>query len=203
MAQALAREGKRLPAEKRREHLLDVAAEILLEQGFDALTMEAVKARGGISRGLAYLHFANAEELAFALYDREVTELDRRLDAASAGAAGFEDRVRAAMKTYLDFSAEHRGLLALLQISLTGRWSRPRVLEQLGRRFRFWSDEIAREFGVSSSVAMSLAWAAVAGVEAFATAWRLKQLTRAQAESMAIAFVLAGLRDAVTRIEKR
>ncbi len=197
MSQILAKTGRRLPAEKRREHLLDVAAEILLEKGFDALNMESVKERAGVSRGLAYVHFANAEELAFALYEREVNELDRRITEVKDVSGGFEERVRAAMKIYLDFAAERGGLMATLQNNLTGRWSQPSAQEALARRFRFWSDEIERELGLPASVAGALARASVAAVEAFVAAWRLKKLKRSEVEAMAIAFALGGLRDAV------
>ena len=197
MTQILAKTGRRLPAEKRREHLLDVAAQILLEQGFEALSMEAVKERAGVSRGLAYVHFANADELAFALYEREVGELDDRIAAVKRMGGTFEERVRAAMKIYLDFAAERGGLLALLQMKLTGRWSQPSAQAALGRRFQFWSDEIEREAGVPASVAGALARASVAAVEAFAAAWRMKKLGRREAEAMAVAFALGGVRDAV------
>jgi AcrR family transcriptional regulator len=197
MTQILAKTGRRLPAEKRREHLLDVAAALLLEEGFEAVTMEAVKDRAGVSRGLAYVHFANAEELAFALYEREVNELDRRITGVRGMTGSFEDRVRAAMTIYLDFAAERGGLMALLQVKLTGRWSQPSAQEALGRRFGFWSEEIERELGLPANVAGALARAAVAAVEAFAAAWRMKKLGRKEAEAMAIAFALGGLRDAV------
>src|SRR5262245_57359956 len=111
MAQILAKTGRRLPAEKRREHLLDVAADILLERGFEELTMEAVKERAGVSRKLAYVHFANAEKLAFALYERKVNELDRRIADVKQISEAFENRVRAALKTYLNFAAERSKLM--------------------------------------------------------------------------------------------
>src|SRR5262245_52696623 len=121
MTQTLAKTGKRLPAAQRREQLLEVAAAICLEHGFEALNMETVKERAGVSRGLAYLHFANAEELAFALYEREVAELDRRIAAASGAAGSFEERVRTTMRAYFDFVVERGGLLAILQIKLHDR----------------------------------------------------------------------------------
>jgi AcrR family transcriptional regulator len=193
MAQILAKTGRRLPADRRREHLLDVAAQILVEEGFDAFSMEAVKARAGVSRGLAYVHFANADELAFALYEREVKELDRRIVELGHTGGTFEERVTAAIKTYLDFAAERGGLLALLQVKLSGRWSQPSVREALARRFGFWSDEIEREFGVPASVAGALARATLTGVEAFAAAWRMKKLKRQDAERMAVAFAIGGV----------
>ena len=133
MAQTLAKTRKRLTHEERHEHLLDVAAKLMLEHGFEALTMEAVKERAGVSRGLAYTHFVSAEELVFALYEREMTELERRLDAMAAASGSFDDRVRIATQTYFAFVADRGGLLATLQIKLPERWFKPSVRERLAR----------------------------------------------------------------------
>lgn len=203
MAQPQAKKGRRLTSDARREHLLDLAAAILLEHGFEAVTMEAVKERGKISRGLAYTHFANADDLLFALYEREVSELDRRIATAGVAAGSFEERVRAAIRTYFDFVAERGGLLAELQIKLTGRWLKPSAQQRLTRLFGFWSDEIESEFGVSADAAGALAVAALAASEALAAAWRAKKLTRRDAETLSIAFALGGLRGAIAERKKR
>ena len=81
---------RRLPAEQRREHLLDVGAAIILDSGFETLTMESVAERAGVSKGLGYAYFENAEELALALYDREMAEFYRRILEATAGVESFE-----------------------------------------------------------------------------------------------------------------
>jgi AcrR family transcriptional regulator len=195
--QILAKMGRRLAADVRREHLLDVAAQILLEDGYEAVTMEAVKERAGVSRGLTYVHFANAEDLAFALYEREANELDRRIGEVRNAAGSFEDRVRAAVKVYFDFAAERGGLMAILQVKLGGRWSQRSVQKALSRRFELWSGALERELGLPEGAAQALARASIAAVEAFASGWRMKKLKRAEAEAMAVAFSLGGLRDAI------
>src|SRR4029077_6581872 len=43
---------RRLPAEQRREHLLDVGAAIILDSGFETLNMESVGERAGVARRL-------------------------------------------------------------------------------------------------------------------------------------------------------
>ena len=179
MAQRLAKARKRLTHDERREHLLDVTAELMLADGFEAVTMEAVKDRAGVSRGLAYTHFENAEELVFALYEREMTELERRLDAlATSISAGktFDERVRLATRTYFGFVVDRGGLLATLQLKLPQRWFKPSVLERLGRLLRHWSDEVEREFGVSPAFARALARSALAASEMLAAALRGKHL---------------------------
>jgi AcrR family transcriptional regulator len=196
MAQTLAKAGKRLSAEQRREHLLDVAAAILVEQGFEAITMEAVRERAGVSRGLTYTHFLNAEELIYALYERERAELDRRLDAACSGVATLDGRIRAAARAYFEFVSDRGGLFATLQIKLLDRRSKASVKARLSRLFRYWSDEIERELSVSHETAGSLARASLAAAEMFIAAWRAKHITRIDAERMTVEFVLGGLRAA-------
>jgi AcrR family transcriptional regulator len=189
--------GPRLAADKRREHLLDVAAQILLERGYEAVTMEAVKERAGVSRGLAYVYFDNAEDLAFALYEREAKELDRRIEEVRHVKGSLQDRVRAAVKVYFDFAAERGGLMAMLQVKLSGRWSQRSVQKALSRRFGLWADALERELGVPEGPAEALARATITAVEAFAAGWRIKKLRRNEAEAMAIAFALGVLRDAI------
>src|SRR5580658_5055921 len=101
---------RRMSAERRREHLLDVAASIILSDGFDALTMEGVSERAGVSKGLGYAYFENADELALALYDREVSEVYERIEQEAMRHDSYEQKVRQAVRTYFDLVAT-RGVL--------------------------------------------------------------------------------------------
>jgi len=195
LAQASARTGKRLTGEQRREHLLEVAAEILADQGFDAVTMEAVRERAGVSRGLTYTHFVNAEELIYALYERERAVLDSRLEEACANVETFDDRIRAAARAYFDFVGDRGSLFATLQIKLIDRWNKASVKARLSRLFKYWSDEIEKELGVSREQAAALSRASLAASEALISAWRAKHITRGEAERMCVDFVLGGLRN--------
>jgi AcrR family transcriptional regulator len=61
----------RLSAEERREQLLDVTKRIVIEQGFHAVSIEAVAREAGISRPIVYGHFTDLPGLLEALVDRE------------------------------------------------------------------------------------------------------------------------------------
>jgi len=196
MAQALVKQRRRLSAEQRREHLLEVAAQLMLEHGFEAVTMEAIKERAGISRGLAYIYFKDVEELVFALYEREMTELERRLDAMHVTSSSFDERVRAATEIYFDFVVDRGGLLATLQMKLPQRWFKASVRERLARLLAHWSDEVERAFDVPTKHAQALARAALAATEMIAAGLRGKLLTRGDAEHLATHFVLGGLKRA-------
>src|SRR3954447_22820859 len=101
----------RLRRGERRGHLLDVAAELVAERGIDAMTMEAVAARAGVSKGLGYAYFPNRGEMLAALFDREMSALDGRVLAAMETAGTLEDRIRATARVWYDAVGERGALL--------------------------------------------------------------------------------------------
>jgi AcrR family transcriptional regulator len=60
-----------MSAEQRREQLIDVTKEIVGEQGFHAVSIEAVARRAGITRPVVYGHFDDLPTLLEAMLDRE------------------------------------------------------------------------------------------------------------------------------------
>jgi AcrR family transcriptional regulator len=62
---------KRLAGPQRREQLLDVTKEIVGEQGFHAVSIEAVARAAGITRPIVYEHFGDLDGLLEALVERE------------------------------------------------------------------------------------------------------------------------------------
>lgn len=65
---------QRLPAEERREQLLDVTAALVVEQGFQAVSIQAVARAAGISRPIVYEHFGDLPGLLKALVAREMAQ---------------------------------------------------------------------------------------------------------------------------------
>ncbi|MFD1147496.1 TetR/AcrR family transcriptional regulator [Saccharothrix hoggarensis] len=61
----------RLPPQQRRDQLLDSALGLIAEGGFDALTMEAVARRSGVTKPVVYELYANRAEVIAALLPRE------------------------------------------------------------------------------------------------------------------------------------
>lgn len=61
---------RRLPAEQRREQLLDVVTKIVLDEGFGAVSIDRVAREAGIARTVVYSQFGNLEGLLNALVDR-------------------------------------------------------------------------------------------------------------------------------------
>ena len=64
------RYAKRLPAEARREQLLDAALRVLARQGYRDLTVEAIAREAGVTRPVVYATYDGLEPLLNALLDR-------------------------------------------------------------------------------------------------------------------------------------
>ena len=58
------------PAEPR-EQLIDAALEVILEQGYGGVSIEAIARRAGVTRPVVYDHFTNLGRLLHALVERE------------------------------------------------------------------------------------------------------------------------------------
>jgi AcrR family transcriptional regulator len=57
--------------ERRREHLLDAALGVIVEQGYSGVSVEAVARAAGVTRPVIYDHFPNLGQLLQALIERE------------------------------------------------------------------------------------------------------------------------------------
>ena len=184
----------RLTAEARREHLLDVAASILNEAGFEALTMEGLAERAGVSKGLGYVYFENADDLALALFDREVARICRGVEDALSGSASepLEQRLRRALGAYLDVVLDSGVLVAPLQARFGARW-----VKRKGRRIagfvEFWARQLRAERALTPERACFVARMVFAAADACAREWREGRLSRAEAQSICVGFVMGGL----------
>lgn len=104
----------RVPQRERRRQLLDAALSVLAEEGFGALSMEAVARRAGVDRVVVYRSFPSLHLLLLALLRREQRRTERQLDALipedpgerdarellHAGVVGFLDAVAAEPRTW-------------------------------------------------------------------------------------------------------
>lgn len=64
------RYARRLPAPERREHLLDCALRVLVRDGYEAVTVEAIAREAGVTRPVIYDAYGGLAELLEALLDR-------------------------------------------------------------------------------------------------------------------------------------
>src|ERR1700733_7615525 len=87
----------RIKGPARLERLLDAAAEIVLDQGVTAVTMDGVAARNGVNRAIAYRYFADRDDLLAALLEREYHRQEGQIAEVLGPDAPFEQWLRFAM----------------------------------------------------------------------------------------------------------
>ena len=163
---------RRLSAADRRTHLLDVAVALLAESGPDAVTMEGVAARAGVSKALGYRYFDNADELLLAVHDREMTELASRVRAALRSAPTFEAGIRASLTAWLDRLAERGAVITM--IMQAGPVSGP--VRERSRRMHatvseFYGHRAAETYGIDGRTATAAASILLTGLDGLIDCW--------------------------------
>lgn len=102
--------GTRVPRSVRREQLLDVALELILRDGFGALSMQGVAVAARVSKPIVYRSFSSAPVLLAALLRREQRRADRALARAipdDPGDAHPADVLMAALEALIEAALEH------------------------------------------------------------------------------------------------
>jgi len=138
----------RMPAEARREQLLDVTKAIAVERGFHAISIEGVAREAGISRPIVYGHFDDLPGLLDALVRREgaraLGQLAEVLPAAlahsdperrlAAALGGYLEAVRADPATWRLVLVPHEGAPGVLHEAISR--GRAAVVDQLAAALR-------------------------------------------------------------------
>src|SRR4051794_9276591 len=108
----------RMTGEQRREQLLDATKAIAVEDGFHAVSIEAVARRAGISRPIVYGHFDDLGGLLEGLVERETirapAQLPDALDQLLQALTAYLEAVRADPDTWKLVLVPHEGAPPLL-----------------------------------------------------------------------------------------
>lgn len=72
----------RVPRKERSAQLLDIALTLIVERGYDALTMASLAEAAGVSKPIVYRSYPNRAALLLALLRREQKRAERKLDDA-------------------------------------------------------------------------------------------------------------------------
>ena len=186
----------RLPRSERREHLLDVAAQLILEKGIEAVTMEGVATAAGVSKGLGYAYFANSGTLLRALLNREVRRLNERVFSAFGQEDDFEARLRAVIHAWFDHIEEQGVLMGrLLQAT---RNDGPHVeARNAYNRFneQWWADLAERELGVPNGRGRIATAIILTGLEGVVQRWTQCGDTREELEEVFMRVAMGGLQN--------
>ncbi|HTD06155.1 TetR/AcrR family transcriptional regulator [Undibacterium sp.] len=128
-------------SEDRHASVLDAAAELIAEIGYDAATMTAIAERAGSSIGAVYQYFRNKEEIARALREQYAEEMAQRWARLEEEAARLtlEELVHRLFDLMIDFMAARPAYIPLLSAPLNYQRSadaRMRLREHFARIFQ-------------------------------------------------------------------
>lgn len=185
-----------MPRSERREHLLDVAAQLILDKGIEAVTMEGVAAAAGVSKGLGYAYFDNSSALLRALLEREVGKLNKRISSAFLEAHDFENRLRATIHAWFDHVEENGVLLGRLVEA--ARNDGPHVeARNAYNRFneQWWADLAERELGVPNGRGQIATAIILTGLQGVVQRWTQCGDTREELEEVFMRVAMGGLRN--------
>ena len=111
----------------RARYILEVAQELLLEQGYHGTSMDEIAARVGIAKGTLYQHFPHKEDLVVALLREHVDRFARTVDEAAGSPLPARARLEQILRYVYDGSG---GAYTMVQL-LTRN---PDIWKSLGER---------------------------------------------------------------------
>jgi AcrR family transcriptional regulator len=120
-----------MPPALTRNRLLDAAAVVVKRDGAQALTLDAVAAEAGVSKGGLLYHFKSKRELVQAMLERWLAEFQQEIDAQDAGF----------VRGYVKASAPAENELGMLAAMV----AEPALLASVRDQYAIWQDRVERE----------------------------------------------------------
>jgi AcrR family transcriptional regulator len=105
---------KRLTGERRRQQLLDVAAMLFAERGYQATTMDDVAEAAGVTKPLLYQHFNSKKDLYLELVDAVAGRILTAIADADQQAASGREKVERSLQAYFGLVVADRASFQLL-----------------------------------------------------------------------------------------
>ncbi|MEV7013112.1 TetR/AcrR family transcriptional regulator [Streptosporangium sp. NPDC051022] len=140
-----------MPRASSKDRLLDAAAEVLLADGAESLTLEAVARRAGVSKGGLFYHFPTKQSLVAGMVERLVGAFDAALAEPGSRPGDFLRAYVAA--TIPDAPVSGRGPADRLTAALlAGILVDPGGLAPLRERYAAWQHRLADD-GIDPAVA--------------------------------------------------
>jgi AcrR family transcriptional regulator len=171
--------GTRVSSRERRDILLDMAAELVVAESPEAVSMEVVAERCGVSRPLVYKHFANRDELLGAVYRREAERLHDELAEEVAAAGSVEEMFRALVRGSLRSTAERGHLFATLRTATTSsREVRREQRQRDARTFRAFVVRAVDEHGLDPHLGPTTVSLLLGLIDPVLAQWRLDPMPR-------------------------
>jgi AcrR family transcriptional regulator len=130
---------------ERRRQILDIAARLFAEQGFDKTSLEAIAREAGISRGVIFYYFEGKRDLGEQTVRRGLRDYSRYVRERVAACDSGIDQLFEFIDACLDYQREHREIY-LLYIDLIGCFGdaedKYALTVSMNRRTREWLVDI-------------------------------------------------------------
>jgi AcrR family transcriptional regulator len=127
-------------AANQRERIMAAVAPAAAEVGYAEMNVEAIVARAGVSRRTFYEHFRNKEDAFLAAYDAVVRQQARHIRRAYFGETTVQDRLRAGIRAYLEFTATDADVarMCIVEVLAAG----PRAMAKRSEAMQMFADII-------------------------------------------------------------
>jgi AcrR family transcriptional regulator len=94
---------RRLPAEERRQVIVEAASEVFAELGFREASAVEIATRAGVTKQLMYRHFDSKDELYVEALEREMSALLAALEGPSSASQGARERIASLIASFFAF----------------------------------------------------------------------------------------------------
>lgn len=158
-----------------RDEILDAAAQIFREKGFHAASMQDIAQAVKLQKASLYHHVSSKQEILLAILDRALDLLIEHIEKAAAQPLLPDEKLREAMRAYLEAILEHRDLASVLLLehrSLEPQYH-ARHIPRRDRLERLWRDMIqeGKDQGWFSCVDPALASRSLLGAMNWTITW--------------------------------
>jgi AcrR family transcriptional regulator len=150
---------------ERREQVIDAALRVIVEQGYEGVSIEAIARTAGVTRPVIYDHFRNLGQLLEALIEREeryALEQLARIFPADPGTSDPIDVLAGGVRRFLDAVASRPDTWRIILLPLEGtpaivrdhvETNRARTLEQVQGLVRWAIERSALPSGLDAELA--------------------------------------------------
>jgi len=130
---------------KRSEQILEAAAELLGERGYDGVSAQDIADRAGVNKALVFYYWGSKSELFDRVLERYYAAHRDALKDAFSTQGTRRERARRVVDAYLDFIEEHRNYPRLVQQQLAGGGTHREAIERHLTPFFEWTVELLKE----------------------------------------------------------
>src|SRR5262245_11050884 len=99
----------------RSEAILETAADLFGEFGYNAVRMEDIAARAGVAKGTLYLYFKNKDDLFLALILQRMTELFQEIREKASAASSPEAKLRILVHECIEYFSSQPHIFAVIE----------------------------------------------------------------------------------------